>query len=175
MKDCRLLVRGDLPAVTRMFNEGIDAGELSTDVADRTEDAMASWLLTPAPQFEAYVVDEGEGPIAWAALTRHHEREAYSPTAELSLYVARDRRRQGLGLALGEHMVERARSRSFHSLVALLLPGLSSLAGPPQALRTAKKLSFVELGSLRGVYPRGVDCLDVTLLQRTLHPQPGRP
>ena len=172
MDGCRRLVRGDLPAVTRRFNEGIDAGELTTDVAHRTEEAMGSWLLTSAPQFEAYVVDEGSGPIAWASLTRHHEREAYAPTAELSLYVAPERRRRGLGLALGEHLVERARSLSFHSLVALLPSGAS------RALAVAKRLSFSELGSLRGVYPRGDAWLDVTLLQRPLHPLPppaGRP
>ncbi len=170
MNGCRRLVQADLPAVTRSFNEGIDAGELTTDVAHRTDEAMGAWLLTSAPQFEAYVVDEGAGPIAWASLTRHHEREAYGPTAELSLYVARERRRQGLGLALGEHMVERARSLSFHSLVALL---------PSEALlarRAAKKLAFVELGSLRGaVRGRDGDWRDVTLLQRPLRPPAGRP
>ncbi len=169
MNGCRRLVHADLPAVTRSFNEGIDAGELTTDVAHRTEEAMGSWLLTAAPQFEAYVVDEGAGPIAWASLTRHHEREAYGPTAELSLYVARERRRQGLGLALGEHLVDRARSLSFHSLVALL-PSDSL-----PARRAAKRLAFVELGSLRGAVRRGDDWRDVTLLQRPLHPPAGCP
>ena len=168
MNGCRRLVRADLPAVTRSFNEGIDAGELTTDVAHRTDEAMGSWLLTSAPQFEAYVIDEGAGPIAWASLTRHHEREAYGPTAELSVFVARERRRQGLGFALGEHMVDRARSLSFHSLVALLP------ADAAHARRAAKKLAFVELGSLRGAYRRGDDWLDVTLLQRLLHPPAGR-
>ncbi len=159
----RPLSRDDLPGVARLFNEGVDAAELTTDVAHRTVDQLASWLLT-SPQFEAYVVDEGAGPIAWASLTRHHEREAYGSTAELSVYVTPAERRRGLGLALGEHMVERAKARSFHLLVML------AFGGRPPAIQVAAKLSFTEVGSLRGVYPRDGDWLDVTLLQRRLGP-----
>ncbi len=158
----RRLARGDIPAVTRLFNEGIDAGELTTDTAHRSVDQLASWLLTSSPQFEAYVVDAGAGPIAWASLTRHHEREAYGKTAELSVYVTPAQRRRGLGLALGEHMVERATALSFHLLVMLVY------AHRPPALKAAAKLSFSEVGSLRGVVPRDGDWLDVTLCQRRL-------
>jgi L-amino acid N-acyltransferase YncA len=160
----RRLVRGDLPAVAPLFNEGIDAGELTTDVSHRTVDQLGSWLLTSSPQFEAYVVDAGTGPVAWASLTRHHEREAYGKTAELSVYVAPAQRRRGLGVALGEHLVERATALSLHLLVMLVFEGR------PPARKLAARLSFSEVGSLRGVYPRDGDWLDVTLCQRRLHP-----
>jgi L-amino acid N-acyltransferase len=161
----RRLVPGDLSAVARLFNEGIDAGELTTDVAHRTDEQLASWLLTPAPQFESYVVDAGSGPIAWASLTRHHEREAYGKAAELTLYVTPAARRRGIGLALGEHMVERARSLAFHLLVILVF------AEPP-AMRVAAKLSFSTVGSLHGTYPRNGHWLDVTLCQLRLAASP---
>ena len=164
MKGCRRIVRGDLPAVTGLFNEGIDAGELTTDVARKTEEQIASWLLSSAPQFESYVVDAGAGAIAWAALTRHHEREAYGPTAELTLYVDRANRLRGLGATLGAFMVERARSLSFHSVVTLVP------ADRLHATRTAKKLGFTEMGTLRGVYPFQADWLDVALHQLRLAP-----
>jgi L-amino acid N-acyltransferase len=164
MPGLRPLARSDLPAVARLFNEAIDRGELTTDVAHRTEEQLDAWLLTPSSQFESYVVDAGAGPIAWASITRHHVRDAYSPTAELSLYVQPAERRRGLGLALGRHMVERARALAFHLLVMLVF------ADRPSALRLAKELSFAEVGTLRGVYPRGGDWLDVTLCQLQLSP-----
>jgi phosphinothricin acetyltransferase len=167
MKECRRLVRSDVPAVTRLFNEGIDGGDLTADVAHRTDAQIAAWLLGPAPQFESYVVDAGDGAIAWASLTRHHEREAYSPTAELTVYVGRTARRRGLGSALGEHVALRARSLSLHSLVMLLR------ADRPHAVRVAEKLGFRAVGTLRQVLVVGDDWLDVTLFQRRLAPVPA--
>jgi L-amino acid N-acyltransferase YncA len=165
MPGLRPLASGDLPAVGKLFNEAIDQGELTTDVAHRTEEQLGAWLLTPSSQFESYVIDAGAGPIAWASLTRHHVRDAYSPTAELSVYVQAAERRRGLGLALGRHMVERARTLSFHLLVMLVF------ADRPSALRLAKELSFSEVGTLRGVYPRSGEWLDVTLCQLQLAPR----
>jgi L-amino acid N-acyltransferase len=168
LKDCRLIVPSDLPAVTRLFNQGIDAGDLTADVAHRTQEQLGSWLLTPASQFESYVVDTGAGVIAWASLTRHHEREAYAPTAELTLYVDPAKRRSGLGIELGMQMVERARSRSFHSLVTLVR------ADRPHGTGAAKKLGFTEIGTLREVYPFEGDWLDLILFQQRLAPSSTR-
>jgi L-amino acid N-acyltransferase YncA len=164
MKDCRRIAHGDLPAVTRLFNEGVEAGDLTADVARRTEEQMASWLLSSPPPLESYVVDAGAGAVAWAALTRHHEREAYGPTAELTLYVDRAYRRRGMGATLGTLVIERARALSLHSLVALV-PAARS-----HATRTAKKLGFAEIGVLRGVFPFEADLLDVALFQLRLAP-----
>ncbi len=168
MKDCRRIDPRDLPAVTRLFNEGIDRGDLTADVAHRTEEQMASWLLAASPQFESYVVDGAAGVVAWASLTRHHEREAYGPTAELMLYVDPARRRNGLGFELGQQMVGRARSLSFHSLVTLVR------ADRGDATHAAEKLGFTEIGTLREVYPFEGDWLDVTLFQLRLTPSSVR-
>jgi L-amino acid N-acyltransferase YncA len=162
MDRCRLMVPGDVPAVTRLFNAGVDAADLTVDVAHRTEEQVAAWLLAAPPQFESYVVDADAGAMAWASLTRHHERDAYAPTAELTLYVEPAMRRHGVGFELGSHMIARARARSFHSLVTLLP------AGAAHGARTAARLGFVEIGTLRGVYPHAGGWLDLTLRQLPL-------
>jgi L-amino acid N-acyltransferase YncA len=182
MKACRRLAPGDLPSVTRMFNAAVDAEETTADVAHRTIAQVDAWLGAPASAFESFVVDaagtgeidetgagESEasaGLVAWASLTRHHERAAYGPTAELSIYVVPGARRQGLGLAVATHMLDRAASLSLHSLVTLLF------AHRPEAMRLATRLAFSKVGTLAAVYPRvlpgGVTWLDVTLWQRSL-------
>ena len=162
MNRCRRIEPSDLPAVTRLFNAGVDAGDLTVDVAHRTEEQVAAWLLASVPRFESYLVDADAGATAWAALTRHHERDAYGPTAELTLYVDPAMRRHGVGFELGSHMIARARELSFHSLVTLLP------AGAVHGARTATKLGFVEIGTLRGVYPHGGGWLDLTLRQLPL-------
>jgi L-amino acid N-acyltransferase len=164
MNRCRRVVPSDIPAVTRLFNAGVDAGELTADVAHRTEEQVGAWLLASPPQFESYVVDADAGAMAWASLTRHHEREAYAKTAELTLYVDPPMRRRGLGFELGSHVVARARALSFHSLVTLLP------AGAAHGARTAAKLGLTEIGTLRGVYPHAGGWLDLTLRQLPLAP-----
>jgi L-amino acid N-acyltransferase YncA len=162
IKGCRRLVRADLSAVTALYNAGIAAGEMTRDVRPQTEEQIAPWLLGEDSSFESYVVEGRAGLVAWASLTKHHEREAYRPTAELTVYVTPSARGGGLGLTLGQATIGRAPSLSFHSLVALLV------ADQPPALRLAARLGFSRLGSLSGAYPCGEDWIDVTLWQRRL-------
>ena len=158
----RTMNAGDLPDVTSLFNEAIEAHECTNDVGSRTVDQMKAWLTGDLPDYETYVCESPEGIVGWSAITRYHEREAYRPTVELVVFVTRAARNAGIGGRLMRMMLERAKQLGFHTAVILVFPE------PLYVLESARKLGFVELGRLHKVYPAEGEWRDIVLHQLRL-------
>jgi phosphinothricin acetyltransferase len=105
------------------------------DVRTIYEAGIATGLATfetAAPEWEAWdaghrpdcrlVVLRGEQVIGWAALTPTSRRAAYRGVAEISIYIAPDARRQGVGRALLSNMVTCAESNGVWLLQATIFP-----------------------------------------------------
>ena len=161
-KGIRSLTPDDLPVVTAIFNESVKAGEATIDTQPRTVEQIKAWLTGDLPRYEVYVYERGAGIDGWAAITRYHEREAYSPTAELAVYVRRSARRAGAGRTLLELLLERSGQLGFHSAVLIIFPE------PRYVIESAKKLGFLELGQLHSVAPVEGGWRDIVLLQTRL-------
>jgi L-amino acid N-acyltransferase YncA len=61
--------------------------------------------------------------IAWASLNVFNARECYRFVADISVYVERSWRGQGVGRALLEKLTELGRQHGFHKLVLSAFPG----------------------------------------------------
>ncbi|MFP4338044.1 MAG: N-acetyltransferase family protein, partial [Halothece sp.] len=154
-----LMSVNDLAPVTAIFNEAIKAGETTQALQHQTVEQCRSWLLDEKPEYEAYVYRQKSQIMGWVALTRFHEREAYLPTAELSVYVTQKARGQGIGRKLVEKGLVRAKELNFHSVMLVLFPE------PQFIFEWAKKLGFTEQGRLQGAVPKNSIWQDVILLQ----------
>ena len=155
----RALTADDIPAVTSIFNEAIRNEETTCDIRPRTEDQIRSWLTSDLSKYESYVFAEGNDVHGWAAITRYHEREAYSPTTELVTFVRRESRHQGIGGELMRLVLQRARETEFHSAVCILFPE------PSYVLDSVRQLGFQELGRLHSVVPTSAGFRDLVLFQ----------
>lgn len=155
----RPLTPGDITAVTAIFNEAIGHEETTCDIQPRTEEQIRLWLTNDLPRYESYVFEEDKDISGWAAITRYHEREAYSPTTELVTFVRRAARNRGRGRELMRLVLQRARETEFHSAVCILFPE------PSYILESVKRLSFQELGRLHAVVPTSIGFRDLVLLQ----------
>jgi L-amino acid N-acyltransferase YncA len=91
----------DWPRVAAIYGEGI-AGGLAT-----FETECPSWEEWDASHLECcrLVARRGEVVVGWAALSPVSQRQCYAGLAEVSLYVAADARRQGVGRALLEALI----------------------------------------------------------------------
>jgi len=105
------------------------------------------------------VFAEGDDVHGWAAITRYHEREAYSPTTELVTFVRRESRNRGIGGELMRLVLQRARETEFHSAVCILFPE------PGYVLDSVRQLGFQELGRLHSVVPTSAGFRDLVLFQ----------
>ena len=155
----RPLTSGDISAVTSIFNEAVSSEETTCDIQPRTEEQITSWLTGDLPKYESYVFEKDNEVVGWAAITRYHEREAYSPTTELVTFVRRAARNKGIGGELMRLVLRRAREIEFHSAVCIVFPE------PAHILDAIRRLGFQELGRLHAVFPTSTGFRDVVLFQ----------
>lgn len=103
----------------------------------REHGAFAPWL----------VAEDGVSPprcLGFAYGSRYRARQAYDWTAEVTVYVARDAQRRGVGRALYTALLELMRLQGFHSALGVIaLPNRASVA-------LHEALGFVAVGTVRG-------------------------
>lgn len=115
--------RDDAAAIARIYNQGIEdrVATLETDL--RSGDERAEWLGSHGDRHPVLVaVDDAEDVIGWGSLNIFNPRPAYRHVADISLYVAREHRGQGIGHALLSALETRARSLGYHKIVLAALP-----------------------------------------------------
>ena len=92
----------------------------------------------------AWLVAERDGRvIAWASLNRFNPRPAYDHVADLSIYVQREWRGQGVGRRLLEALVARASELGYHKIVLAAFPWNEA------GMRAYARAGFREVGIYR--------------------------
>lgn len=137
----------DLPALLDIYNGEVELGEATLDLNPRTLDEWREWFL--AHQTDAHfilVAEESGKPVGYASLSEYRKKEAYSSTAELSVYIDRDYRRRGAASALMEAVLEKARGcGKLHNVVSVITSGNEA------SERLHAKFGFTICGTLHEV------------------------
>ena len=92
------------------------------------------------PSADSRSADNPLGVVAWASLNVFNARECYRFVADISVYVERSWRGQGVGRALLEKLTELGRQHGFHKLV------LSAFPGNPGGMALYAKSGFRTVG-----------------------------
>src|SRR5687767_7276689 len=92
--------RSDIPAITRIYNEGIHDRLATLETEERTPQERLEWLESRDDRHPVLVA-EREGAIAgWGSLNVFNPRPAYDHVADFSIYVGREARGAGVGKAI---------------------------------------------------------------------------
>ena len=110
------------------------------------------------------VAEDDSRVIGWASLNPFSPRGAYRFVADLSIYVARDRRGRGVGSRLLARLAELAREHGYHKLVLTTLPGNA----PGLALYAA--FGFRAVGTYREQGQVDGRWLDTVVMEKLLLP-----
>lgn len=157
----RRLEPRDLEDAARICNTAVGRGESTYGPDGLTPEELRAALFDVPAQFESYVWDSDGGSVAgWAALMRHTNRDIYDTVAELTVFVADEHRRRGVGHALVRHAMGRADELGFRVLLFILQPE------PAHTLAWALRLGFRNVGWLVGVLPVGEQWRDVMVFER---------
>ena len=112
----------DAAAICRIYNQGIQDRVATLETEERTPEERAEWLEARDARHPVLVAEAEGGVVGWASLNVFNARRAYEHVADLSLYVEREWRGQGVGRRLLEALVARARALGYHKLVLAAFP-----------------------------------------------------
>lgn len=121
------MVSEDWEAVRAIYLEGIATGQATFETAAPSWD---QWNSSHLPFARLIATSKTEGSVkGWAALAPVSMRSVYAGIAEVSVYIAHDSRRQGLGLQLLTLLVAESERNGIWMLQASVFPeNLASIA-----------------------------------------------
>jgi phosphinothricin acetyltransferase len=121
-----LLIRparfADLPLIRDIRNQGIEDRVATLDAEPHSEQATRLWFSTHGPRHPVLVAEAEGSIIGWVSLNTFNPRQAYQYVADLSVYIARPHRGQGVGTRLLQTIVALAQELEYHKIVLSAFP-----------------------------------------------------
>ncbi len=154
---------GDLAALLAIYNDAVLHTTAVYDYEPRPVEAQIRWFEAKRAQNLPVLVALDGGTVSgFASYGPFRPWPAYQFTVENSVYVAPDRRGQGVGRRLLGPLIEHARSRRLHAMVA----GID--ATNEASLRLHRRFGFEQVAYFRQVgwkFERWLDfvCLELIL------------
>ncbi len=167
----RPATEADLAAILEIYNDAVLTTTASYDYEPRTLEHRRQWFAER--QRDGYAVfvavDTTGRVVGWSALNPYHARCGYRFTAENSVYVAADQRGRGVGKLLMTPLLEAARRRGLHAIIAAID---SSNAA---SVRLHAAFGFEVVGVFKQVGYKFNRWLDVTYMELILPGSPANP
>jgi L-amino acid N-acyltransferase YncA len=158
----RLATKDDAPAITELLNHYV-ANTTSTFITEpQTLTDRLAWFEERSEKHPAIAVESDGKLIGWGALSPHNPRGGYRHSADVSVYLDSDFHGRGIGRALLEDLIGRARAIGHHVLVA----GCCTESTASIALH--ESLGFTRVGTFREIGRKFDRWLDVVYLQLIL-------
>lgn len=154
----------DLPRILEITNDAIENTTAIWNWTPATLETRRVWLNERrAKQFPVLVaVDEAGEVLGFGSFGEFRPHQGYLHTVEHSVYVDARTRRRGIGGALIEALIERARTLGKHAMIG----GIE--AGNTESIALHARLGFVETGRLPQVGRKFERWLDLVFMQRLL-------
>ena len=113
-------VASDLPGIVAIYNSTVALRTVTADVDPVTVQSREAWFAEHGPDRHPLWIAERDGEmLGWLSFSSFYKRAAYDRTAELSIYVAESRRRNGIGGALLKRAIAHAPTIGIDSLIGL--------------------------------------------------------
>src|SRR6266542_4210281 len=112
----------DLPGILEIYNEAVLNTTATYDYEVRSLEHRTQWFEErQRDNYPVFVAVEADGRVTgWSALNPFHARIGYRFTSENSVYVAANRRGQGIGRALLGPLLEAGKARGLHAVLAVI-------------------------------------------------------
>ncbi len=160
----RTATQEDLPGILEIYNEAVVNTTATYDYEARPLEHRRAWFedhqRRDLPVFVA-VTPEGR-VVGWSALNPYHDRMGFRFTSENSVYVAADQRGRGIGRLLIPPLIEAARERGLHAILAAID------AQNEASIRLHAAFGFERVGQFKQVGFKFGRWLDVVFMERLL-------
>ncbi|MEH1783242.1 MAG: N-acetyltransferase family protein [Nostoc sp.] len=111
----------DLPAIVAIYNAAVPSRMATADLELVSVESRLAWFKGRSPSQRPLWVIEVEGVIAgWLSFQSFYGRPAYTKTAEISIYIAPNFHRCGLGRQLLAQAINESPTLGLKSLVCFI-------------------------------------------------------
>ena len=154
----------DLPGILEIYNDAVLHTTATYDYEPRTLEQRRQWFEDhQRDNYAVFVaVDETGRIVGWSALNPYHARPGYRFTSEDSVYIAADRRGQGIAKQLLEPLIEAARARGLHVIIAAID------ATNEASIRLHTRFGFEQVGHFKQVGFKFGRWLDVNYMEKII-------
>jgi phosphinothricin acetyltransferase len=133
----------DLPAIVAIYNSTVPTRMVTADTEPVPVASRERWFEEHSPSRRPLWVAEEDGRIAgWLSFSSFYGRPAYNATCELSVYLAPEYRRRGLGAELVRRSIEHAPRLGVTTLLGFIF------GHNEPSLKLFEKLGFSRWGLL---------------------------
>ena len=136
----------DLPAIVAIYNASIPGRMATADLEPVSVASRINWFKKRSPDKHPLWVLEIEGVVAgWLSFQPFYGRPAYHATAEVSIYIASEYHRRGLGKRLLAQAVDRSPTLGLNTLIGFIF------AHNEASLKLFERFGFELWGHLPGI------------------------
>lgn len=152
----------DLPAIMEIYNEAIRNSTVTFDTEEKTLEERMGWFRQFGDRYPLIVAELDSQVVGYCGLMSFREKDAYSSTTELSIYINKNYRGNKIGSLLMKEIIERAIRLGYHTIIS----GISD--GNEASFKLHEKFGFQRVGCLREVGYKFNHWRDVYFYQRML-------
>ena len=153
----------DVEAINILYNHYVQVSTCTYQEEPETMESRQQWFENHRPEIHPIIVAVSNGRVVgWGSLSTYHSRCAYRNTAEISVYVHHELHRLGIGSAILNDLILRARAIGYHAIIA-------AIDGEQKASITMHtRFGFTEVGHFQEVGFKFGRWLDVIYMERIL-------
>jgi len=137
----------DLPAINEIYNQAVLQKYCTAHLNAVDMEYRRAWFSAHHPErYPVFVSAEAGRLTGWVSLGPYRaDRQALAHVAEISYYVDRESRRQGIGSRLLQHAINLAPACGLTILIAILLDKNHG------SIALLEKFGFSQWGSMPGI------------------------
>ena len=160
MLNIRPATENDVASITEIYNDAVLNTSATFDTEIKSAESQQDWFRQHDASHPVMVAEINGTVIGWASLTKWSDRCAYDSTAEVSVYVHKDFRNQGIGKRLLELLTLEGEERGLHTLISRITEGNE------QSIYLHERLGFEHIGVMKEVGKKFGKLLSVYMLQK---------
>ncbi|HZO80201.1 MAG TPA: GNAT family N-acetyltransferase [Candidatus Binataceae bacterium] len=127
----RPAIRGDLAAITEIYNYFIRNTPITFDVEPYTVETRTPWFdgFAGGGRYRLFVAEQAGVVVAYAGSMPFHHKRAYETSVETTIYCASGMEGRGVGTRLYEALFDAIGGQDIHRAMAgITLPNAASVA-----------------------------------------------
>ncbi len=142
----RTAVLSDLQSILEIYNSTIPGRIVTGDLIPVTVEERLHWLKAHTTDYRPlWVLEKDKTILAWLGIQPFNEKPAFEKTTEVSIYVAKDFRRMGIGSIMLNYVIQNSSKINVKTLIGLVF------AHNVASLKLFEKFGFNKWAYMPGV------------------------